>query len=257
MVIKAHPSFDPLQQEVDTLVQDAGATAGVTLVELGGSQPQSWSSSGDESFVAASTYKLPLLMLESELLAAGEVGAGDMLCYQSEDWEDGWYDDYQDGSCYTRAELMRRVGQDSDNTAAHMLVRYDASPDALNDYASHHGAAESAFYYPNLTTSSDLARLWVDESSGAAGGTAAQAHLYPLLTLTSFEDGVPAGVPEGATVVHKIGDIGDDVNDAALVESGPRGPYVLVVLTQGLGGDAGWKLIADISRAIWRFESTR
>jgi hypothetical protein len=57
--------------------------------------------------------------------------------------------------------------------------------------------------------------------------------------------------------VHKTGDIGDEVNDAALVESGPQGSYVLVVCTQGLGGDAGWKLIADISRAVWRYESTR
>jgi beta-lactamase class A len=78
-----------------------------------------------------------------------------------------------------------------------------------------------------------------------------------LLTRTSFEDGIPAGVADGATVVHKTGDIGDEVNDAALVESGPQGPYVLVVCTQGLGGDAGWTLIADISRAVWQYESTR
>ena len=127
----------------------------------------------------------------------------------------------------------------------------------LNDYASRHGATESAFFYPNLTTSSDLARLWVDEASGRAGGGAAQVYLYPLLTRTSVEAGIPAGVPESATVVHKIGDIGDEVNDAALVESGPRGSYVLVVCTQGLGGDAGWKLVADISRAVWQYESTR
>jgi hypothetical protein len=58
-------------------------------------------------------------------------------------------------------------------------------------------------------------------------------------------------------VVHKIGEYGDEVNDAALIESGPRGSYVLVVCTQGLGGDPAWTLVADISRAVWRYEATR
>jgi beta-lactamase class A len=257
VVMKTHPPFDALQQRVSALIEQGGGSAGVTLVELGGEQAQTWSTGGDTRFVAGSTYKLPLLMLESERLAAGAVGLEDILCYQSQDWEDGWYTDYQDGSCYTRAELLRRIGQDSDNTAAHILVRYDGWMQGLNDYASRHGATESAFFYPNLTTSSDLARLWVDEAGGRAGGGAAQVYLYPLLTRTSFEAGIPGGVPESATVVHKIGDIGDEVNDAALVESGPRGSYVLVVCTLGLGGDAGWKLVADISRAVWQYESTR
>ena len=257
VVVKAHPSFDSLQQQAGALIDQVGASAGVALVELGGAQAQVWSTNGDTGFVAGSTYKLPLLMLESQQLAAGKVARDDVLCYQSGDWEDGWYTEYQDGSCYTRAELMRRVGENSDNTAAHILVRYDGSAEGLNDYASQHGAIESAFYYPNLTTSNDLARLWVDEAAGRAGGGGAQLYLYPLLTRTSFEDGIPAGVADRATVVHKTGDIGDEVNDAALVESGPQGPYVLVVCTQGLGGDAGWKLIADISRAVWQYESTR
>jgi hypothetical protein len=58
-------------------------------------------------------------------------------------------------------------------------------------------------------------------------------------------------------VVHKIGEYGDEVNDAALIESGPRGSYLLVVCTQGLGGDPASTLVADISRAVWRYEATR
>jgi beta-lactamase class A len=257
LVTKTHPSFDGLQQQVGALVERSGASAGVTLVELGGEQAQTWSIDGDTAFVAASTYKLPVLMLEAERLAAGKEKATDLLCYQSEDWEDGWYTDYEDGNCYTRAELMRRIGQNSDNTAGHILVRYEGSTQDLNDYASSHGARNSAFYDPNVTTPNDLARLWVDEAGGKAGGGAAQGYLYPLLTHTSFENGIPAGVPDSATVVHKTGQYGDEVNDAALVEAGPRGSYVLVVCTQGLGGDPAWTLVADISRAVWRYEAAR
>jgi beta-lactamase class A len=257
VVSTAHPAFDPLERNVQPLLDAAGVSGGVTLIELAGEQAGSWSLNGDTTFVAGSTYKLPLLMLESERLASGREKGTDLLCYRSQDWEDGWYTDYEDGDCYRRSELLRRIGQESDNTAGHILVRYEGSTEGLNDYASRHGASESDFYHPNLTTSNDLGRLWADEANGKAGGGGAQRYLYPLLTDTSFEEGIPAGVPDKVTVVHKTGAIDDEVNDAALVQSGPQGAYVLAICTKGLSGDAGWKLLADISRAVWQYESTR
>lgn len=253
----AHPTFDVLQQSVVKLLDAADATGAVTVAELGGPSPQTWSYGGDQQFVAASTYKLPLLMQDAQNVAAGRWRGTDSLCYQDGDYQDGWYSDYDTGTCMSRAQLDHRVGHDSDNTAAHILIRYNGGADALNRYAKAHGAQESAFYDPNTTTANDLARLWVDEALGRAGGRAAQQYLYPMLTRTSFEQGIPAGVPNRATVVHKIGVLDGQVNDAALVLNGPRGDYVLAICTQGAGGDAGWKLLADISGAVWAFEATR
>src|SRR2546430_9292331 len=173
------------------------------------------------------------------------------------DWSSDVCSSDLDGTCLSRAQLDHRVGHDSDNTAAHILIRVDGGGDVLNQYASAHGAQSSAFYTPNDTTANDLARLWVNEATGKAGGRAAQQYLYPMLTHTSFEQGIPAGVPGGTTVIHKIGGLDDVINDAALVPQGPRGAYVLVVCTEGVGGDAGWKLIADISHAVWQFEASR
>ena len=251
------PGFDALQRAVAQLVSAAGATGGVTLSELGGSNPQMWSLNGDRPFTAASTYKLPLLMEEAQNVAAGRWHGTDNLCYQDSDWEDGYYTDYQDGVCMSRSQLEHRVGLNSDNTAAHMLVRFAGGGAALNKYAQAHGAKQSAFYVPNTTTTSDLARLWVDEATEHAGGKPAQQYLYPILTHTAYEAGIPAGVPTGTIVVHKIGILDDEVNDAALVQKGPRGAYVLTICTQGPGGDAGWKVLANISRAVWQFEAAR
>ena len=253
----SRPGFDGLQTSVARQLRAAGATGSVTLIELGGPSPQAWAYQGDQQFVAASTYKLPLLMLEAQNVTAGRSHGIDSICYEDGDWEDGWYSDYQDGTCMSRAQLEHRVGHDSDNTAAHMLIRYDGGSEVLNQYAKAHGAQESTFYVPNNTTSNDLARLWANEASGRAGGRSAQQYLYPMLTNTSYEDGIPAGGPRGTTVVHKIGILDGEVNDAALVPQGPKGSYVLAVCTDGQGGDAGWKLIADLSRAVWQYETTR
>jgi beta-lactamase class A len=253
----AHPGFASLQRSVTGVLSAAGATGAVTMTELAGPGPRSWAYNGDEQFVAASTYKLPLLMEEAQGVAAGRWHGTDSLCYQDGDWEDGYYTDYQDGMCLSRSQLDNRAGQASDNTAAHVLVRYDGGGDALNRYARSHGARESAFYDPNSTTTNDLARLWVDEAGGRAGGRAAQQYLYPMLVHTLYEDGIPAGLPQGTPVFHKVGILEGEVNDAALVRNGPRDAYVLAICTQGPGGDAGWKVLADISRAVWDYERTR
>jgi hypothetical protein len=58
-------------------------------------------------------------------------------------------------------------------------------------------------------------------------------------------------------VVHKTGTIDLVDNDAALVTSSASGPYVLVVMTDGLGGAEGWQLVAEISAVVWQFENSR
>ena len=246
-----------LTATIGQLVAASGGSAGVTLIELGGGAPLTWSFDGTDVFTAASTYKLVALMMEADNVATGASNPNGLVCYQDSDYEDGWYDDYQDGACYTRLELAQRAGLHSDNTAGHMLVRDLGGAGALNAWAVAAGATDSVFYTDNTTTARDLAALWSAEAKGRLGGTAAQAWLYPLLVGTSTEAGIPAGVAARSTVVHKTGTIDMVENDAGLVLNGPNGAYVLTVMTNDLGGAAGWQLIASISAAVWSFEQAR
>src|SRR5262245_60939763 len=81
VVAATRPSFDGLQASVVQLLHGAGATGSVTLIELGGQSPQAWAYQGDQEFVAASTYKLPLLMMEAQNVTAGRSHGIDSLCY--------------------------------------------------------------------------------------------------------------------------------------------------------------------------------
>jgi beta-lactamase class A len=256
-IVVAPPDPSALAAAVQQAISSTGASVGVSLIELGGTDPLTWSANGSEVFTAASTYKLAALMLEAENIAAGITDPNGLVCYQPDDYEAGWFDDYSDGACFTRNELALRAGTYSDNTAGHMLVRDVGGAGALNSWAASLGATNSAFFVDNTTTADDLAALWLAEIQGTIGGTAAQAWLYPVLTGTRTEAGVPAGVPGGVVVVHKTGTIDLVVNDAALVTSGPDGAYVLVVMTDGLGGAAGWQLIATISAGVWQYEAQR
>ena len=252
-----HPSFAALSKAVEAIVSRSGAQVGVSLIELGGAAPSSWSRAGATPMDAASTYKLPALMAEAQLIAEGNANPAANVCFVDSDWEDGWYDDYAAGECYSRDELAKRAGIYSDNTAGHMLVRDIGGPSVLNAYAIGLGAQDSTFFDVNQTTSDDLARLLAAEAMGNAGGKQAQVWLYPNLSKTRFEAGIPAGLPAGTLVIHKTGELDSEVNDAAIVSGRNSGAYVLVVMTDGPGGDAAWSLVAQVSAAAWAYEGTR
>jgi beta-lactamase class A len=245
-----------LAASVQQLIGSSGASVGVTVVELSGADPTVWSLNGGGVFTAASTYKLAALMLEAQNIAAGKTDPNGYVCYQESDYEDGWFADYAEGLCYTRNELALRAGTYSDNTAGHMLVRDVGGAGVLNAWAASLGATSSNFFDGNTTTSADLASLWIAETRGNLGGEAAQAWLYPFLMNTRTESGVPAGVA-GVAVVHKTGTIDQVENDAAYVTNGPDGAYIVVVMTDGLGGQEGWQLIAGISASVSQYEAAR
>jgi beta-lactamase class A len=245
-----------LAAAVAVIVGVSGATVAVSLAELGGTQPLGWSLNGSAVFDAASTYKLAALMLEAQLIAAGSLDPNGLVYFQAADYEAGVFDDYWVGEGFTRAALAYRAAHYSDNTAGHMLVRDIGGGIALNTWAANLGATDSSFYDGNTTTAADLTALWVAEVGGELGGAAAQAWLYPLLTGTAYENGIPTGI-SGATVVHKTGALDLTENDSALVLGSASGPYSLTVLTNGLDETAGTSLIAAIAASVATYENAR
>ena len=249
-------ALDQLQADLTAIAGRSGAQIGIDLEELSGPRRTNLVVNGSRSFYAASAYKLPLLMAEAQQIAAGQVRPSDVLCYDPSDQEDGWFTDYDTGTCFSRQELSIRAGRYSDNTAAHILVRYLGGPDALNAYARSAGMANSALWDPNVTTASDLSTAWVNEVLGRLGGAPAQQWLFPILTPTAFEKGIPAGIPAGVIVVHKVGMMYGVENDSAYVTNG-RIAYALTVAVNGPDEATGWSVIAQVSQRIWQYEASR
>jgi beta-lactamase class A len=249
-------AFDQLRSDLEAIASQSGARTYISLQELSGPRRNTLSLNGHQSFYAASAYKVPLLMAEAQQIASGRARGSDVLCFDADDAEDGWFDDYDAGSCFTRDELALRAGRYSDNTAAQILVRYLGGPDALNNYAKSIGMTASALWEPNTTTADDLTAAWVNEVLGRLGGSPAQRWLFPLLTHTVSEHGIPKGLPASATVVHKVGTMYGTENDSAYIVSG-RTVYVLTVAVDGVDENSGWSLIARISARIWQYESSR
>jgi len=254
--VLAPSALDQLSSDLASIAARSGGRVGISLQELSGPRRTSLSINAGQSFYAASAYKAPLLMAEAQQIAAGRVGPSDVLCYDPSDAEDGWFTDYNPGSCFSRQDLAVRAGRYSDNTAAHILVRYLGGPNALNAYAKSIGMGGSALWIPNTTTPNDLSQAWVNEALGRLGGAPAQGWLYPILTHTASEQGIPPGVPAGVAVVHKVGSMYGTENDSGYVTDG-RIAYVLSVAVDGPDEVSGFSVIARVSARIWQYERSR
>ena len=104
----------------------------------------------------------------------------------------------------------------------------------------------------NTTTAYDLMLILRALAERSVISPDASEKMIDILAGQEFNSGIPAGLPPRTRVAHKTGDITKIAHDAGIVFA-PDGNYVLVVLTRGFAKrqDAE-KVIATISRAIWR-----
>lgn len=156
------------------------------------------------------------------------------------------------GEAYTVDELIRRIIVYSDNQALGLLTErlpreklqdlfsiLGVGDDILTDASGRLTVVEYASFFRILFNSSYLSA----ENSEKA---------LKLLSETSFNDALPAGVPAGTIVAHKFGEAGTTDVERQLHDCGivyiPNKPYLACIMTRGrdIGGLSS--AIRDISQ---------
>ena len=236
----------------------------------------------DDSFHAASTMKVPVMIELYRRIEAGGLGLdqGILLINQfasivdrspysldrGSDSDSSAYD--RIGSRVPVRELIDRMITRSSNLATNALIELVGASRA-NATAHELGASnirvlrgvEDAKAFAaglnNTTTARDLATLLTAIDAGTAASPASCEAMRDVLLRQEFNDEIPAGLPPGTRVAHKTGFITGVLHDAAVVYPAHRKPYVLVVLTRGIPVEAtARKLIVDISRMVYEHAAT-
>ena len=82
-----------------------------------------------------------------------------------------------------------------------------------------------------------------------------RSEMLDILHAQEFRSGIPAGLPDGARVANKTGEISTVAHDAGIVFLPDRKPYIVVILTEwpadSPGAAARKETIAAISRAVY------
>lgn len=266
-----------VKEAIEAMAGEAGAQAiAVVASDLADDRelrlhPRRW-------FHAASTIKLAVLVALYDAVRQGRL-PGDARVHvrnQFTSLADGRYfrvDSRRDGNGTVHEyigrtmrvrDLARHMIVTSSNLATNVLIDLLGS-DAIGDSLRAQGVEGVEFRrgveddraweagINNRVTAEGLASLLRQIADGAAVTGAASEEMLDILHDQQFVSGIPAGLPEGARVANKTGEISTVVHDAGVVYLADRDPYVIVVLTEWPSGgetDRRRGLIADISRLV-------
>ncbi|MBN1891382.1 MAG: serine hydrolase [Clostridiales bacterium] len=221
--------------------------------------------------VAASSVKIAYNTLLYKKAAEGAFSMDDKMAYNPKPYPTGDFESgtgtiqhSASGTEFTIREISRLSIRISDNCATNMVLRKLGGIDAVNDafmtpisavvnyrtavsYTDYSGAAQSGRH---RTSAKDLAkyaeelyRLYSDDPGAYEG-------LIEDLCNTEFSWGIPAGLPDGTRVAHKIGynTAYATHNDVGIVFG--TEDYVLCVMTETGSETQAKDAIAEVSRMI-------
>ncbi|HET8675079.1 MAG TPA: serine hydrolase [Blastocatellia bacterium] len=265
------------ENKIQQLIKESGAEmVGVAYFDLGtGAEILI---NADESFHAASTMKVPVMMEVFRQDRKGKLSLNDYLPIKNDfiSIADGTRftisaDSDSEQTLYNRIgqtevviELVRQMIDASSNLATNLLIERVTAPSVM-EYMREIGArnirvlrgVEDGKAYElgmnNTATARDLMIILRQIARKQAVSSKASNEMVKILLEQKFNDGIPAGLPKEVKVAHKTGSITKINHDAAIIYPPNRKPYVLVVLTRGIEDEKrANKLIADISRTIYK-----
>lgn len=261
---------------IEELVRDSGAeSVAVAFYDL--ANGETFLIKPDESFHAASTMKLPVMMEVYRQARAGRISLdapvevkNDFISIADGSRYSISHDSDSELSLYSKVgrtasvrELVRLMITSSSNLATNILIERVGAPrvmELMREAGARNirvlrGVEDGKAYergMNNTTTARDLMillRLIAERRAVSAG---ASDEMIQILLGQKFREGIPSGLPAGVRVANKTGDISTANHDAAIVYPPGRKPYVLVVLTRGISDEKrAHRLIADISKVVY------
>ena len=233
---------------IDALLARSDGRAAI-VVAGGRSGEILYSVDPDEKVLAASLYKLGVLLEAERRIDAGTLRSSDVITVSDADqMESGSFT--AAGSVLTVDEALERAIVLSDNAAALALIRRLTIP-------AIHATLEREQIYLRftsdgaVTTARGIATFFGEIVRGSLLSREASARMLARLGRQRIVDRLPAALPAGTVVAHKTGNLGFATHDAGIV-NGPGGaPIVLVVLTWDSDEQDGIDLIKAVARLAY------
>ncbi|MCT7979163.1 serine hydrolase [Laspinema olomoucense] len=257
----------PLTQEITTLKEKLQAmaaeypelTPGVYAVEL--DTGAYLDLNGAQSFSAASTIKVPILIAFFQDVDAGKITLDEMLTMKQEHIAEGSGEmQYSEpGTKYSALETATKMSEISDNTATNMLIERLGGAAALNQRFASWGLSNTAIANPlpdlagtNTTSPQDLVQVMGQVERGQVLSLRSRDRLFKIMQGTVNNSLLPQGLGSGAAIAHKTGDIGTAISDAGLVDMPNGKRYLIAAIVKRPHNDpAAEELIRQMSQVVY------
>jgi beta-lactamase class A len=267
-------TLDQARAEVQSRIAKSGADVAIAFRTLDGKDE--WFLRADDSFHAASTMKIPVMIELFHQAREGKIKLDDPILirnqfhsivdgsiYKLNPGDDSEIDLYKaEGQTRPVSELLDLMITQSSNLATDVLIeKLDVENVRATVHSLHadgmnvlRGVEDDKAYEKDLndtTTARALLILLQAIANDKAVDADASHQMVEILKRQKFHEAIPAGLPPGIVVAHKTGEITKIHHDAAIVYA--RRPFILVILTRGIADNQqSAALMADITRILYQ-----
>ena len=206
-------------------------------------------------FSAASVNKIPIIAALYWQVQNQAVDLDTTVTIQASDvqyYGTGTIQSDPPGSTYSVKTLARLMMQQSDNTAAYILANYTVGLDTIQTLVSRWGLTQTDIA-KNKTSNKDMEILMDKIYTGKITNTAYTQEMLAFFKDSDFEDRLPALLPKGVTVYHKIGNGQGAIHDIGIVQSANLTYYIGILTSDITNEEESVKLAAAISKAVYDY----
>ncbi|HEY8806876.1 MAG TPA: serine hydrolase [Candidatus Limnocylindria bacterium] len=240
-----------LTAEIRDLVAGFDGSAGIYIARPGQPEPL-YAANPDKQFIAASIYKLAVLLRVEGLVERGALSYDDTITIEEADVTvDG--SNEPAGTVLTVDDALEEMIAYSDNGSALAFVRLYGAAETNAALAA---AGIKGF---RIAENSDEDHLVTARSVGTYFdllatrrliSAAASDRMLVRLERQQINDRLPRDLPSGVAVAHKTGDLIGFIHDAGVIQA-PDGLRIAVVLTSDGTEAAAKDLIARIGSVVY------
>ena len=215
----------------------------------------------EESFAAASMIKVPVLVKLLDAIDKGEVDPEEILVLRKDliGGGSGYLQWRPVDSKVSLKEAMELMIIFSDNTATNMLIDRVGGKDVCNRDFALWGLKRTYIsdWLPDLpgtnkTSPYDLCQLLARVDKGHLLTPDSRKRMLAIMERTRTRTLLPPGLPRGAKISHKTGDIGSLVGDCGIITSPEGKRYIVAVQVARPHNDRrANELIRQISRSLY------
>jgi beta-lactamase class A len=226
-------------------------TASIVIAFPGVADPL-YAAGADTPYIAASLYKLAVLLRVEGLVDRGPLTYDDTITIEDVDVTvDG--SNEPAGTRLTIDEALEEMITYSDNGSALALLRVYGAP------ATNAALAAAGIKGFRIAENSDQDHMVTARALGTyfdllatrrLVSPAASDRMLARLARQTINDRLPRDLPTDVTVAHKTGDLIGLIHDAGVIQA-PDGPRIAVVLTSGGSEPAARDLIARIGTTVY------
>lgn len=244
-----------LAEAINRALEGATARYGIAVINL--KTGESYDDKSDQKFEAASLYKLWIMATVYDEIAKGMLTEEQVLIRDAAYLNEKFRIPTESAELtagtvkYSIREALSQMITISHNYAA-LLLTEKVKLSVVRQFLTNHGLVNSAVGEPPVSTPADIALLLQKLYQGDLGTVENTAKMISLLKSQKLNHKIPKLLPPGTVTAHKTGELGSFSHDAGIIY-GPKGDYIIVVMSDSPNPQAAEARISAVSKAVYEY----